>query len=267
MTSQQILHADVLDILFEHRNKMYGAYQLRRTYSLRLLSALLFTFLAIAFLLWLLSLKGKENILPVAANGGEIEVRLIEMPPNVIHTPPPVQSISRPAAARTQFNQIVIKADVDVAETVPTQDVIEGAVISNITSAGTPYDGTTPPVENGHGQGIAATAPEPEKAFVPSYSAPQFPGGAEAWMRFLSRHLRAPEGLAAGEKKSVLIRFLVSADGSITQYEVLQSGGTPFDSEVIRVLKKMPKWKPALQNGAPVTVTFHQPVTFVAPEE
>ena len=62
MTSQQILHADVLDILFQHRNKMYGAYQLRRTYALRLLSPLLFTFLAIAFLLWLLSLKGKENI-------------------------------------------------------------------------------------------------------------------------------------------------------------------------------------------------------------
>ena len=56
-------------------------------------------------------------------------------------------------------------------------------------------------------------------------------------------------------------------DGSITKFEIIQSGGAAFDNEVIRVLKKMPKWKPAVQNGQNVSVMFTQPVTFVAYEE
>ena len=65
----------------------------------------------------------------------------------------------------------------------------------------------------------------------------------------------------------MIVRFAVGVDGSITQFEILQSGGTAFDNEVIRVLKKMPKWKPAVQNGQTVSVMFTQPVTFVAYEE
>jgi protein TonB len=48
---------------------------------------------------------------------------------------------------------------------------------------------------------------------------------------------------------------------------VLQSGGSVFDNEVIRVLKKMPKWKAAIQNGRAIAVTFTQPVTFVGVEQ
>jgi protein TonB len=73
--------------------------------------------------------------------------------------------------------------------------------------------------------------------------------------------------LEAGQKRSVLVRFSVSEDGSVTQFEIVQSGGEAFDREVLRVLRKMPRWKPAIQNGRPVSVLFTQPVTFVAMEE
>jgi len=64
-----------------------------------------------------------------------------------------------------------------------------------------------------------------------------------------------------------LIKFIVDADGSVTGFTVVRSGGYAFDNEVIRVLRKMPKWKPAIQNGHAVTVSFTQPVTFVGLEE
>jgi len=86
-------------------------------------------------------------------------------------------------------------------------------------------------------------------------------------MEFLSRNLRTPSELEAGQKRNVMVRFTVGEDGSVTQFEIVQSGGEAFDREVIRVLKKMPKWKPAIQNGRPVSVLFTQPVTFLAVEE
>ena len=60
---------------------------------------------------------------------------------------------------------------------------------------------------------------------------------------------------------------MVSTDGSITNFEVLKSGGESFDREVIRVLKKMPKWKPAIQNGHPAATSFTQPVSFMVHEQ
>jgi protein TonB len=86
-------------------------------------------------------------------------------------------------------------------------------------------------------------------------------------MDFLSRNLLTPGDLEAGQKRSVLVRFSVSEDGSVNQFEIVQSCGEAFDREVLRVLRKMPRLKPAIQNGSPVSVLFTQPVTFVAMEE
>lgn len=268
MNSQQLLHADVLDILFEHRNKSYGAYQLRRTYNQRLLLSLAISFAAVFLLLLLLPSKGKQNVLPSYKND-EVHVRIIETVPPPVETPPPPpqQAAPAPAVAQIQYNNIAIAPDVQVTDEVPPQELITGSAISDVTKAGNPDIGFGPPVSNGNGEGAVTPEKIEEEATVGITAAPHFPGGTAAWLRFLSRNLRAPAGMEAGEKKSVLVRFLVGADGSITQFEVLQSGGAAFDREVIRVLKNGPKWAPALQNGRPVSTTFTQPVTFVSSEE
>ena len=269
MTGQQILTADLLDILFENRNKSYGAYQLRRTYNLRLMVSLFLSFAVVFLLLVLLSLKGKEDVLPPAFVPPDVIARTIEIPKQPVEVPPPVQKkVSTPAraVAQIEYKTYVIKPDEKVADLLPTQDDISTSVISNVTTTGVVDEGLVPP-NMGENSSVIAPAEEKAAPVVHSYSAPQFPGGDEAWLRFLSRHLQAPDAMGVGEKKSVLIRFLVSASGSITQFEIVQSGGAAFDNEVIRVLKKMPKWKPALQNGVPVSKTFTQPVTFVQSEE
>ncbi len=61
--------------------------------------------------------------------------------------------------------------------------------------------------------------------------------------------------------------YMVDLDGSISNIEVVQSGGDKYDKEVIRAFKKMPRWTPAIQNGHKVAVYFTQPVTFVGAEQ
>jgi TonB family protein len=94
-----------------------------------------------------------------------------------------------------------------------------------------------------------------------------FPGGQDALLKFLKNNLVWPKNeLDIGEKKVVVVRFLINPDGSAANIKITQPGGTNFDKEVIRVLKLMPKWEPQISNGIPVTVSVTQPITFVRPQ-
>jgi protein TonB len=139
--------------------------------------------------------------------------------------------------------------------------------VSNVTVDGPevkPGNNNPPLIESGNGN--TARELEVPKEIKPDKQ-PQFPGGMQAWAAFLNGNLHAPQDLENGEKRTVNIRFHVDVDGVITNFQVIQSGGAAFDNEVIRVLKRMPKWMPALQAGKPVAVSFTQPVTFVRAEE
>jgi len=152
-------------------------------------------------------------------------------------------------------------------KTVATQDALTTAVPGNGVIEGPTITGPEAPQLPSAGNGtINVPAPEKPETSLPSRQ-PQFPGGTAAWLNFLNRHLTPPQDLEPGEKRTVLIRFSVDEEGIITNFQVVQSGGGSFDNEVIRVLKKMPKWLPALQYGKPVAVSFTQPVTFAAAEE
>ena len=95
----------------------------------------------------------------------------------------------------------------------------------------------------------------------------RFPGGQEALLKFLKNNLVWPKDeLDIGEKKIVVVKFLINPDGSAANIKITQPGGTDFDKEVMRVLKLMPKWEPQISNGVPVTVSVTQPITFVRPE-
>jgi protein TonB len=103
--------------------------------------------------------------------------------------------------------------------------------------------------------------------FKPDEVPASFPGGTSAWLNFLQRYLQSPDELEAGQRVEVKVRFWIDVDGSLSRFEIVQSGGASFDKEVLRVMKKMPKWEPARQNKHYVAVAFTQPVTFVGVEE
>ncbi len=109
--------------------------------------------------------------------------------------------------------------------------------------------------------GQAAATNAVKKTTVTSRIA-AFPGGTQAWQNFIRENLRVPDNLPAGEKKTVVVRFKVNTDGSITGHEIVESAGKVYDAEVLRVLKKMPNWIPEIQNGQPVAISFKLPITF-----
>jgi TonB family protein len=109
---------------------------------------------------------------------------------------------------------------------------------------------------------VGKTAQEETSPQLKNSSA-AFPGGEEVWMNFLKRNLNPPSELKANEKKVVRVQFIVNGDGSIKEVEIVQSAGPSFDKEVIRVLKRMPYWKPAVENGRRVNAVITKSITFI----
>ena len=92
---------------------------------------------------------------------------------------------------------------------------------------------------------------------------PEFPGGMEEMMKYLSMNIRYPEAARkAGTQGRVPVNFVVEADGTISNANVLRSVSEELDAEAIRVIQNMPKWKPGMQNGKAVRVKYTIPISF-----
>lgn len=92
---------------------------------------------------------------------------------------------------------------------------------------------------------------------------PQFPGGDQAMMKFVSENVQYPE--EAKEKEisgRVMVGFIVEKDGSISDVKIVKGIGGGCDEEAVRVVKAMPKWKPGKEKGKPVRVSYMMPFTF-----
>ncbi len=92
---------------------------------------------------------------------------------------------------------------------------------------------------------------------------PQFPGGMEALMKYLSENIKYPEQAKKENIQGrVYVTFVVEKDGSITGAKVLRSIGGGCDEEALRVVNAMPKWEPGKLQGTPVRVQFNLPIVF-----
>ena len=268
MTSKEILKGDVIDILFENRNKAYGAYALRKNYANRMAIALGVTISSVVLILLLLQPNNPSSGTIFQPDKGSVIVTDIEFPPIPEEPPPPPPPVESPQLAQIDHTNIVIVPN-DQATPIATIDEIANRQIGTIRIEGELSTHAVPvvdPVLPG-GTGSTATVQESTTIIDPIEVQPSFPGGMNAWISFLQRHLRVPEELEPGVKITVMVRFIVGTDGSIDNFEVVQSGGASFDREVIRVLKKMPRWTPAVQNGHPASTSFTQPVSFQVYEQ
>jgi protein TonB len=267
MTSQQILDAALIDILFEGRNKQYGAYQLRKNYQQQLTKALCLSLVTVFLLLLLCRPSGRQN--EAVVSSGDVllhEYRLPEEP--APKKPEPVKSQAAEASVRQQRFTDHIEIKETVSNPVPPMELLQGAAVSATTTEGGDVGALQPALTENAGTGTRPEEKQQElqKEVAPDRQ-PQFPGGMQAWLAFLNKNLQAPEELEQGEKRTVVIRFHVAEDGRVTNFKIEQSAGSAFDEEVMRVLRKMPTWTPALKAGTPVSVSFTQPVTFVGLEE
>ena len=93
-----------------------------------------------------------------------------------------------------------------------------------------------------------------------------FPGGENALIRFLENNLQVPANLEAQETRQVKVKFVVDFNGDLQSFTVIEDGGELYNTEVVRVLKKMPKWNPGKKGGQNVPVFYTIPVKFTADE-
>jgi protein TonB len=270
MDANKILNADILDIVFEGKNKEYGAYDLRKTYNSRLTKALLIT-LGLGLLVFLISLLA--NALHSNTNK-DFEVKDLTLtevkkedkkplPP----PPPPPKLPPPPPIATVKFTppKVVKDEEVKPEEKPPDIDSIKNAKVAVVTQAGATDNGiTAPPVQDAGTQVVAP--PDDNQIFTKVEKEAEFPGGDAGWHRYVEKNLNpnvavdngAPEGTYR-----VVVKFVVSKDGSISDVEAQTNFGYGMEEEAVRVIKRGPKWTPGLQNGRNVNSYRLQPITFL----
>jgi protein TonB len=276
MEVNKILSADILDIIFDGKNKSYGAYDLRKTYNKRITYALIGTISVCLFIFLFIILASnfksdkKAEIIVQDVNLEDIkkEDKKIEPPP-----PPPPPKQEPPKVELTKFTPPKIVPDEQVKETPPEQEKLTDTKIDVKDQAGIKDDGVVaPPVENS-GTGVVAAPKQDEdydKLFTSVQIEAQFPGGMGAWSKYLQRNLNSslPQENGAPEGKyQVVVSFIVDKNGNISDVVAENDPGYGTAQEAVRVIKKGPAWKPAIQNGHNVQYRQRQAITFVvAPE-
>lgn len=276
MNKDIILKTDILDIIFEKRNKSYGAYDLRKFYPGRLKLALGFMFTAaVAFSAFTL-LPEKRKI---AAN----TVFVKEEPrfTNVDETPkekPKKPEIKKPEVVKPQPKQAVASqtkylsnvAIVDKGvktDTVKTLTITDPIGSENIVNP-QPGPFLVTPVKTEPGGGGEKPVAVVDKTVPMDADAvevlPTFPGGMDALRKFLEKNLQTPDEMEAGQIVNVRVKFVVDYTGKLKSFVTVLDGGQPYNNEVIRVLKKMPDWIPGKTKGENVPVYYVIPVKFTS---
>jgi periplasmic protein TonB len=276
MEINKILSSDILDLLFEDRNKAYGAYELRKTYRKRLSIALVCTaviaLLALGGSLLASSLKKK--------NTGKVQVRELtltelkqqeEKKPEPPPPPPPKQEPPKVEMAKFTPPKIVKDEEVKEEEKPPEVEELKDVKISDINQEGIKDEGLAPVVVDEGKKVIEEKKEEDENTvFTKVEVEASFPGGEKEWKRFLERNLEANVPVDNGAPEgtyTVIVQFIVDKEGVISDVKSLTGHGHGMEEEAIRVIKKGPKWTPAVQNGRHVKAYRKQPITFVVAAE
>lgn len=275
MDINKILSADLLDIVFDGRNKEYGAYELRKSYNRRIRNAVIATLLVGGLFIALAILanssdKAKSQIIVQDVNLENMkqEEKKPEPPP-----PPPPPKQEPPKVEITKFTPPKIVKDelVKPDEEIKEVEKLEDTKIGTINQEGAKDLGVVaPPVEKSTGVVAAPKVEEDyDKVFTVVQIAAEFPGGLPAWTKYLERNLNSDIPVDNGAppgKYTVIVSFIVSKTGDISDVSAENDPGYGTKGEAIRVIQKGPKWKPAVQNGRNVIYRHKQSITFVVSE-
>jgi periplasmic protein TonB len=273
METNKILNADILDIIFDGKNKTYGAYELRKSYSKRLMKALLLT-AAFALLLFFSSVFanfiGKNKIATIEVIDTEMAKLKVEPPAPVVPPPPPVIPPPIVELNQVKFTPPVIVKDNDVKPEDEIKDLEPDAAISNKTiETDNKEQIVAAPVEE-PGTGIIET-PKKDDEEGKIFTSVQVDAAYDGdWNNFVKRNLNADQpaenGAPAG-KYTVIVKFVVSKDGSLSDISCENDPGYGICEEAKRVIKKTKNWVPAIQNGRNVNAYRRQPITFLVEDQ
>lgn len=268
METNRILSASWLDILFDNRNKDYGAYELRKSYDRRISKALLITAIIVALFFTGTTIAGSvreiNNVIP--ENEGIIikeyvEKKIPEKLPEPERTTKPKQQVK----AQKYVDVIEIVKDNEINERTPSKEDLDNVQIGNETIDAPPAAGVViQSFETGVKKGIIADRNDKESEEIEDLVEIQakFIGN---WTKFLLKYLNpnvpVENGAPAG-RYTVIVQFVVDKEGNVSNIKALTKVGYGMEEEAIRVIKKATKWEPAIQNGYKVKAYRQQPITF-----
>lgn len=272
MEANKILSADILDIVFEGRNKEFGAYELRKTYNRRLTKALVLT-AVLAVLIFLVTVfasafkKDGPNELDV------LDTQMAEIkkdaPPPVVPPPPPPppKAPPPPEINQVKFTPPKIVKDEEVKPEEKIEEIKEDQVISTKTVESEVKEQIVQaPVEEVGTKVVEVKKEDDEnKIFNKVEVEAAFPGGESAWRNYLQKNLNGNTPVDNGADEgtyTVIVKFVVSKDGSLSDVNCENDPGFGMCQEAIRVIKKTKNWTPAIQNGRNVHAYRRQPITF-----
>ena len=282
MDANKILGADLIDLIFEGRNKSYGAYELRTGYNKRLRNSLLLT-VAIGLLILLLSFISS---LDLGQKKGQVQIKEVQLeeikqdeqpePP----PPPPPKPPEPPKVEMAKFTppKVVKDEEVKEDEKPPEVEKLEDTKIGTVNQEGQKDEGiVAPPVES-----TVVEAPvqdDYDKVFQKVEIDAEFPGGTKGWTRYVTREIERniDELQDDGRSGTVVVLFIVDKEGAVSEVRALPCSEAgvgnclPPNSKLaeiaVNAIRKGPNWKPAVQNGRNVKAYRRQPVTFQLAEE
>ena len=261
------------DLVFEGKNKEYGAYVLRRDTGKRNVKALIWVMIGIAliFAIAYANLAIQNAMKQNAAIETDVELsKLAQKKEAKVERKeePQVEKIEvEKVKSSVAFTTPEIKKDEDVA---PEDEIKSQDELAQTNTAIGAFD--VKGNDEAEGEVLKAkeviAQPEPPKeeetkVFDVVEEMPQFPGGPNALFEYLNKNIKYPVVAEEnGVQGRVIVTFVVERDGSITDVKVVKSVDPSLDKEASRVVKGMPHWIPGKQNGSAVRVKYTVPVTF-----
>jgi protein TonB len=257
--------ATINEIVFENRNKSYGAYVIRGTYSNTIAKSLGITcmfFLCISFIA--LELSNREEV------DKKMEIGTNIIPD--IYTAVEITPVEKPQAALPK-QRVVSPLQTTAVSTHftdhPDEQKKEPVQITNALPAegtGPAANVTDPALGNSGGTETYGAGTGTEPGITSSTGIERVPDVMPSFKNlpaFLQKNLRFPERARnEGVSGSVYVYFVIDEEGNVISTSVLHGAGYGFDEEALRVIKLMPKWTPAMKNGKPVKTSFTQAITF-----
>ena len=238
------------EIIFENRNKTYGAYDLRKRYnsatSLSILGGVAF----FSLLMIALSFTTEEG----TASAG-LKTVIIEISDPIIQeviTPPEVKPPPERSDATRNLEPVVVTDTSQVSLYVPiTDELIETTKDGEVSEDVQVIINPDP---------VIISEPEP---FIVVEESPEYPGGNAALMKFIGENINYPADAQNNNiQGKVILKFVIDTDGSADRVEVLRSIDPLLDNEAVRVVSSITGFKPGKQGGVPVPVWFTLPVVF-----
>jgi len=252
------------DIVFEGRNKAYGAYELRMsnpktTVRAFILGAAIFGFAVASPMLANLIPESAEENTTLDKKIVTIKLPPKEKPPENLPPPPPPP----PKVDQVKFvKPVVAKAEEVVEEPPKIKEIVDKKLGAETIKGDPDAELTVEPVGNGPKDVIAEDNNIYNTAGIEVK--PEFPGGIDKFYKYVGKNYQVPE--EEGLKGKVFVSFVVEKDGSLTDIKVIRDIGYGTGKEAIRVLKASPRWNPGEQNGKKVRVLYSLPINIQSAE-